>query len=687
MKKQRRKGRMEVTKKDLTKKDMGLVIMNPVLGDGASAANGQNDELTTMETTSTFKKALRNRTKSSSSLKPKVEPMSNRGPISVEKFPKHAQDMYASEGFAAEYDIIQQLAPKMMAAEVCSRPENKLKNRYANIIAYDDTRVALSQTGGDPNSDYINANWLSGFKCEKEFIATQGPVPQSIIDFWRMIWETKARTIAMVTNLEEGDKLKCNQYWPTQGGIIYGNLVVTLTGTLSQSHHVIRTFQVATEDDVNKGVTENIREVKQFHFISWPDHGVPAHPTPLLTYWQRIRKSQPRAKANDQTPQPPVIVHCSAGVGRTGTLIVIDAMIAQAEREKKLDVFSFVMELRRQRNFMVQTESQYKFIHDALVEYFSFGASTEVPVNDLRQCIRSLNMMSEGESGYEIEYKRLACGVPNRSPVDLATKAYNKKKNRFTSFVPYNQPAGHNTKDAPNVGESSGRVILPAQASVEGSDYINASFVDSFSMPKAYIATQGPMLNTITDFWTMVWKYDCQSIVMLSNLREKNSEHSVLYWPDKESEPSSYGDILVTFAAEKILTDFAVRDFTVTHTKESVSRTVRQFHYIGWPERGVPQSGKAMLEMIGQVEHHQLSSGNKTVVVHCSNGSGRTGTYIGISSAIDRAKSENSVDVFQMTKMMRMQRAGCVQSSEQYKFIYNTVLDYIASFETYGNFK
>ncbi|XP_065197878.1 mucin-3B-like isoform X2 [Sycon ciliatum] len=595
----------------------------------------------------------------------------SRGALDVSSFAEHVAEMRANDSFlfAKEYEIITKQSPKL-AYEVCAKPENKSKNRYANIVAYDETRVKLPLREDDPNSDYINANFLDGYNRPREYIACQGPVPESFADFWRMVWENNVRAVAMLTNLEEKGRLKCHQYWPPSGSVVYGPLTVTLMDTMTLADFIVRTFEIVKKGCSDEEVKANKhrREVKQFHFTVWPDHGVPDHATPLLNFLRRMRTYHSR----DSKPQHPIIIHCSAGVGRTGTLMVIDAMLSRVAEEGNIDVFNYVMQLRSQRNFMVQTEAQYVFLHDALLEALNCG-HTEVNAMNLRQYISALETTADGDSAtnLELQFKKLSAGMMSTLQFRAAGAVVNKKKNRLANTLPYDNH----------------RVRLTQLPGVEGSDYINGSYVDGFSSARCYIATQGPLQETLNDFWTMVWEQEVTSIVMLSKLRENNTEHSAEYWPKQDKQPLTFGKYLVKLETEHVAADIVLRTFSVTNTVESQSRTVHHFQYMGWPERGVPESGAGILDLIGQVQRRQMNSGNKPVVVHCSNGVGRTGIFCAVCTVIERVKLDSMIDVFQTIKLMRMQRVSMVQNAEQYLFVYRTIQEYLDSFDTYSNFK
>lgn len=236
-------------------------------------------------------------------------------------------------------------------------------------------------------SDYINANFLDGYRKRNTYIGTQGPLPGTIGDFWRMIWEQQTCTVVMLTKLEERNRLKCDQYWPNKGTEVYGNCVqVTLVESTELATYTVRTFviapvntyaQIQIANNSNNLNYELRREVRHYQYTAWPDHGVPDHATSFLMFVRRVRYSNPMDSG-------PIVVHCSAGVGRTGCFIVVDTMLEKLKNEKFVDIYGHVTCLRSQRNYMVQTEEQYMFCYDAVLEAVQSG-NTEVLARNLYQ--------------------------------------------------------------------------------------------------------------------------------------------------------------------------------------------------------------------------------------------------------------------------------------------------------------
>ncbi|CAJ1080953.1 receptor-type tyrosine-protein phosphatase H-like isoform X1 [Xyrichtys novacula] len=279
--------------------------------------------------------------------------------ISVDKFPDHFYQLSAdaNRGFSEEYENLAPVGTEQTRKEACL-PENKPRNRFNNVLPYDWCRVKLTSSDADGMSDYINANYMPGYNSSREYIATQGPLPSTVNDFWRMIWEQRVKGIVMVTNCKESGKIKCEQYWPgDQKPVLCGELLVTMTNEQQEPNWTLREFTLK-----HKNYSE-VRKVKHFHFTAWPDHGVPQGTEVLIRFRGLVRQHIEREGTG-----APTVVHCSAGVGRTGTIIALDVLLQQLEKERAVGIHPFVHKMRLSRPYMVQTESQYVFLHQCIMD-------------------------------------------------------------------------------------------------------------------------------------------------------------------------------------------------------------------------------------------------------------------------------------------------------------------------------
>ncbi|XP_058480724.1 receptor-type tyrosine-protein phosphatase O isoform X2 [Solea solea] len=242
-----------------------------------------------------------------------------------------------------------------LSHDAADLPVNRPKNRYTNILPYDFSRVKLISMHNDEGSDYINANYIPGYKHAKEYIATQGPLPETRNDFWKMVLQQKSPIIVMLTQCNERRRVKCDHYWPfTDEPYMYGEISVEMLSETESPEWIIRKFRL--------GYADESQDILHLNYTSWPDHGVPTVNAieSILQFVHIVRQQANRTK-------DPIIVHCSAGVGRTGTFIALDRLMQHIREHEFADILGMVSEMRSHRLSMVQTEEQYVFIHQCVL--------------------------------------------------------------------------------------------------------------------------------------------------------------------------------------------------------------------------------------------------------------------------------------------------------------------------------
>ncbi|XP_071134634.1 receptor-type tyrosine-protein phosphatase H-like [Mytilus edulis] len=290
----------------------------------------------------------------------------------------HADD---NRLFIGEYEDLKQLSPRH-TTNSANLDENKPKNRYTNILPYDHSRVILApMVDEEDSSDYINANYIPGYTYGKEFIASQGPLPGTANDFWRMIWEQSVSIIVMLTKCSENNMDKCEHYWPHAANEpkCYNDLMVNVTSVSNMGKYDIHIMDVCLGDEK--------RVVKHFHFLEWPDFSAKVETTTLIEFITTVRQHiTPDIKG-------PTVTHCSAGVGRTGTFITVDYLMQYVEDHdlsSQVDIFDWVIQMRDHRTTMVQTWAQYAFIHDCLSEIVERKRKLQNPEENGEVCIDNL---------------------------------------------------------------------------------------------------------------------------------------------------------------------------------------------------------------------------------------------------------------------------------------------------------
>uniref|UniRef100_A0A3Q3JR48 protein-tyrosine-phosphatase n=1 Tax=Monopterus albus TaxID=43700 RepID=A0A3Q3JR48_MONAL len=302
----------------------------------------------------------------------------------LRKFIEGVKDMSerGEDNFCSDFMRLRRLSTryrieKTYTTDIGEREENIKKNRYKDILPFDDSRVKLTLKTSNQDTDYINANFIKGINGSKAYIATQGPLPNTVIDFWRMNWEYNVAVIVMACREFEMGRKKCERYFPLQGEepMNFGPFRISCESEQARTDYFIRTLMVKCENET--------RRITQFHYMNWPDHDVPSSFDSILDMIRLMREYQ----ENDDVP---ICVHCSAGCGRTGAICAIDYtwnLLKAGKIPEDFKVFQLIKDMRTQRHSAVQTKEQYELVHRAIAQLFQkqlqiLESSTNAQIHD-----------------------------------------------------------------------------------------------------------------------------------------------------------------------------------------------------------------------------------------------------------------------------------------------------------------
>ncbi|CAB3405125.1 unnamed protein product [Caenorhabditis bovis] len=320
-------------------------------------------------------------------------------PVRIDDFDEHVRMMSADSDFrfSEEYEMMKNVGvgQSTHSAELAV---NRPKNRFTNILAYEHSRVRVANPSGIDGGDYINANFVPGFSSRREFIAAQGPLPTTRDTFWQMTWEQQCPAIIALTKCVEKGRDKCHQYWPDvdNSSVMYGDIEVTLLAEKHFDEFIIRDLRLERKSSTTPDGNSPSRIVRHWHYMAWPDFGVPQHPNGIISFARMFRNHLPHSPHN-----MPTIVHCSAGVGRSGTFIAIDRLLQTISLNEPIDVFGIVCEMRYERCQMVQNEQQYIFIHLCILHALKQSTCSSPAVSGAHQNAGYLHDTSSlAESGF-----------------------------------------------------------------------------------------------------------------------------------------------------------------------------------------------------------------------------------------------------------------------------------------------
>ncbi|XP_075766295.1 receptor-type tyrosine-protein phosphatase V-like isoform X2 [Pelodiscus sinensis] len=579
-------------------------------------------------------------------------------PIAMHSFKQHyeARAANANQGFFQEFEELKEVGKEQSKVEA-ELPANVSKNRYPHVLPYDHSRVRLSQLGEEPHSDYINANFIPGYSSPREFIVTQGPLKKTIEDFWRLVWEQGVCTVIMLTVGMENGRVLCDHYWPSESSpVTYGNLRVDLLSQSSADEWTLRAFKLWHE------TLREERLVSHLHYTAWPDHGIPESTASLMAFLELAREHVQAAKGSG-----PTLVHCSAGVGRSGTFIALDRLLQQLKQEKAVDVFNTIYTMRRSRYQMIQTLGQYVFLHSCLLEKITeelllglAGPETSCPI-PLKSFMQHYAQKSaKANAGFLREYEILLEVAKDKASSE-ASPASTQESRPGSSILPYDRS----------------RVKFSPLEQGSFSDLSHAWLLPGCSSARDYLAVHGPDKGSLEEFWRVVWDHGVHTIVTLLPCQEKGQVLSEAGWP-LEGSPVHTELLTVQRGAEKHVAGWRCIQLKLKHEKKAKERQVQRFLYPLWGIQQQPEA-QPLVEFLAAVRRctpHRKRAG--PLLLHCSTGVGQMGTLIALDCLLHQMKAERSVDIYGVT--LRLTRSCCLMTPtpDQYVFLYTCIRDILA---------
>ncbi|XP_066969333.1 receptor-type tyrosine-protein phosphatase alpha-like [Macrobrachium rosenbergii] len=535
---------------------------------------------------------------------------------------------------------------------------NRRKNRYTNNFVYDDTRVKLTPVGSILGSDYINANVIKGFKQSRTYIATQGPKDfneNTTGDFWRMIWEQKVDTIIMLARVMESGKLKVAQYWPDilGGEMAHGHFRVKLLEEEKRLDYFQRKISLTCEGES--------REVKHFQFVTWPDHSVPSNPFSFAVVLQETRRIASTG---------PMVVHCSAGIGRTGTFLLVMLCLDQLEAKGYVDAGYVLRGLRQSRPRLVENTAQYRFSHQVLLEVI-VGQATSHSAPDFLGYAHDWTPLEEK---LQKQYEMLKTSLP-----DVTHKWGGDPDhigmNRSQDILPVD----------------GSQIYLQIEGGASGSQYINAVNVSNISSSDSVIVTEHPLVNTLPKLWRMVFEKKAAALVILNTFQDVH-EHSQVFPAIIPEKNDVFGFDSLRVKAEEIHDHFNFTETKVSllSKKEpnSVTSNIKVLQLKGWPSGSeTPSDNLSLITLLDHLDQKASQSATSPVVFICSDGVTACGVAVALFIAIIRLKHQGDVNIYKAVQGIRRDRPQFITSMGQYLFLHKAMAKYIEMQEHSGSEK
>ncbi|KAI6647141.1 Receptor-type tyrosine-protein phosphatase epsilon isoform X3 [Oopsacas minuta] len=575
---------------------------------------------------------------------PKMEP------IKLDLYKQHLTKLIKNTGlFEEEFKSLGGVTLKY-PCENAVMAHNKQKNKYKMIFPYDKSRVILTPLDGDYMTTYINASYIPGLYCTEKFIAAQAPKEETVVDFWRMIMESDVTNIVMLSNIIEGNRKKCEMYFPLDSRTPeqFGKFKIQQIHAETFLGYIVRIFQASNGEKTQK--------IKHFHFTAWPDQDVPIVYDELLNFTQKVHNDVKDTKSH-------ILVHCSAGVGRTGTFITLFNILSAIEKSQPISIYKVVYEMRESRPQMVQTFRQYKFIYLSVSELLF--QDTSIEASEFTSTYKQY--LETDIEGYESilyqQFNELNFQTDEiiELPYETGSDPQNAKKNPVAKIVPY---------------DDNRVVLIPL---TDMNDYINASYISNLN----FIATVHPNTHTMADFLQMVTQTASSLVIMLTTRKEKGEiegkrSKRASYW-GKTDECTHINPFTVRNTHSEKVSTIIKQSLIIENNEDGMSHSVTQLILLAWNDKGEATDIKSILLLIQTMQKYRQENPNLPIIVHCSDGIGRTGVLLTTYKIIEHINNKDAIDIFHVIKGLRSERMHFVPTLNHFLSCFALVNEYCST--------
>ncbi|XP_065938256.1 receptor-type tyrosine-protein phosphatase alpha-like isoform X2 [Magallana gigas] len=544
------------------------------------------------------------------------------------------------KGFTEEFNSIPYGEQSDIICTVGKLPENIPKNRFKTTFPYDHSRVVLQSS---KNGDYINANFIKNTYGDAVYIASQGPKPKTVGDFWQMVWQENVFVIVMVTNLKEGDKIKCERYWPTSGD---SNMVLEIFTVQLFSERIYANFSIHNLKLFNRE-TQETRQITHLQYTSWPDHGTP-NPLELLSFYHYV------SRALEQHPGQKLVVHCSAGIGRTGTFIALDALHRQGVKKGKINIVEYVHTMREDRMNMIQNLNQYKFLYHSLYESFRAGCHVlrkENFVQEMEAHIKSDK--ATNLSNFRTEFKELDSMKRIFDESEKQIGLQNLKLNMTENVLPADKM----------------RIILSSHAQERGT-YYNAVPISTFTTKDCIIAGQYPVQGAGIDLIRLLVDQECSSLILTHPLSEIPHSGSWFSGP------------LFNYRVEvgpmnKLSADVNKYNVRIKPPSSKGLHKVSMYEITAWnPTENLPQ---VLLDAVKRIQLCELVDPERKLTILSRDGASICGEFCAVYNAIQQLQQDQEVDMFTIVRQLQSRRPEMISDLNGYLLCCQAVAEFMKS--------